>query len=491
MNDPALERLSLAHTIGRNRSTLLAQAVRIACKAASVVVLARLVPPAGHGLFAMAASVTFLLLLFRDAGLGTAAVQAATLDVAQLAALRRAHFLLGLVLAALALVLAPLAAWFYATPAVAPLLATMSAAFVCIGASGFPRAQLARELRFAELARIEAVTAVAGTAAMIAAGALGAGAYSFAVFLLVTEALSALLACRAYPWRARQPADLRRLRGLLQTGTHVTGYHAVNQLLGNLDTILVGHVLGPRALGLYNRPSQLLGLGNLYVVLPLSQVALATLSRLGGAAGRFRAQARQTVAVAAHLALPLFTLGAVAPDETVRLVLGSQWAESAPVLRWLSLSTAAEMVGILAYGINVAAGRSPRLVAGALVALPVTALAIWLGLPGGGAGVAFALALAGGLLLVPRLWWTLRGTPVGLADFAAAMAGPLAANLAFGLGLAAGRAATAAHAWPVRLAAGGLAGALAVAALLAVWPRLRREAAELLAHLPWRQTAAP
>src|SRR3954462_9496383 len=58
------------------RATLVSQGVRLACKIVGVVVLARLVSPAEHGVFAMAASVMFFFVLFRDFGLTAAAIQA-------------------------------------------------------------------------------------------------------------------------------------------------------------------------------------------------------------------------------------------------------------------------------------------------------------------------------------------------------------------------------------------------------------------------------
>ena len=59
-----------------HRSTLFTQGVRLLCKVASVLIVARLVAPSDHGLFAMAASFSLLLWMFRDMGLSTAAIQA-------------------------------------------------------------------------------------------------------------------------------------------------------------------------------------------------------------------------------------------------------------------------------------------------------------------------------------------------------------------------------------------------------------------------------
>jgi PST family polysaccharide transporter len=362
----------------------------------------------------------------------------------------------------------------------------MSAAFLLMGAGGFPRAQLARELRFAELARIDVIVAIVATAAMIAGGALGAGAYSFAIFLLVSEGLTAVLAWRAYPNQPKISADPRSLRGLLRTGAHVTGYHVLNQTLGLLDTFAIGRFFGAHVLGLYNRPAQLLALGNQFVVTPLSDVSLATLSRLGGDSAGFRRQVAQTITVATHLVFPLATLSLAIPEETIQLVLGNQWLEAALLLRLLAVTAIVNAVTVLLFGVNVAAGQTHNLFVSVAVALPLTAAAIALGLPYGAVGVATGLAAINMILAWPRWWWMLRGTPVGVADLASALSGPCAANLALGLGLTLGRLCVAEASWSIRLVSAGVGGIVAVGLLGATWPRLRREARELLTHLPGR-----
>ena len=127
----------LAEAAHGHRSMLRSQAIKFGCKLTSVLLLARLVTPDDHGLFAMASSVVLLLTLFRDAGLGAAAVQAPTLSEIQLTALFWCHLGIGVILTLATLAAAPLAANFYANPTVSPLLSVMSCAFLLIGAGGF------------------------------------------------------------------------------------------------------------------------------------------------------------------------------------------------------------------------------------------------------------------------------------------------------------------------------------------------------------------
>jgi PST family polysaccharide transporter len=481
-SDPVLRQAARGY-----RATVVTQVVRMACKALSVLVLARLVSPEDHGLFAMAATLFGALTLFRDLGLGTAAVQAPVLNETQRTTLFWASVGLGVVLCAATLGASRAIAGFYAAPALVPLLAVMSSAFLLIGVGGFMRAQLLRELQFDAANRIETWSVVVGTIVMIAIGALGGGAYAFAGFLVSSEAVATVLAWRAQTWRPAGSPRWSSLRGLLRTGGAVTVHQLLGYVLQQLDTIVIGRRFGAQPLGLYNRANQLLALPHLYVAAPLGQVLLAALSRIPAGSAEFRRHAWGTVNTVAHLVLPLFAVCLVVPAETVRVVLGPQWPGAAPLIQVLAAGALAAAISALAYAVSVAAGAAGRLVGAALFTLPFTVLAITLGARSGVVGIAAGIAAVNVALALPRAWWLLRDVPGGLAGFCRALRGPFTAMLVTMLGLWAGRTfAGAAAGWVLRLALALGGAALALALAGACLPPLRREWRLILDYLPGR-----
>ena len=476
-----------------HRAMLLAQLLKLVCKLTSVLWLARLVSPNDHGLFAMASTVVLLLSLFRDAGLGAAAVQAPALTPLQLTTLYWCHLGIGIVLTLLTVAVAPLAAWFYAAPAALPLLLSMSLAFLLIGAGGFVRTQLERASRFGAVAGIEVTAVVGGTLAMIGAALLDAGAYSFVAYLIISEAVATVLAWRALRWKPHGKPQWSSIRRLLRTGGNVTGYHVMVHLLQQVDAIVVGRFFGAHVLGLYNRAGQLLALPQLHLSAPLNQVAVVTLSRLGGGTPEFTVHARTTATVVAHLVLPLFAVCAMLPAEVVRLVLGPQWPEAAPFLRVLSFAAAATTLTSLSYAINLAAGQTHRMMLAAAAALPLTLAAVLVGTKRGPLGVAESIAAMNMLLLWPRLWWTLRELPGGLAAYIGALAGPALSTAAAVLGLWLGRTLTGDATWFVRLGVGAIGGILGIILMAALSPRVRGEWRTVASYLPlpWRKAVPP
>ena len=473
------------HAVAGTRSTLRSQAVRFACKVAGVVLLARLVPPAEHGTFAMAASVLLLLGLFRDAGTATAAIQAPELSPGQIGALWRLQLALGLALALATVALIPAAEAFFHDQSVGPVLGVASVSFLIAAAGTTPRVLLSRSLRFDVINRLETIGAVVGTAAMIGTALAGGGAQAFTAFLLTSEAAITVLAWRACPTPMSAPADWTSLRALLRPGVHLTGHQLLIQATQQADTALVGRWFGAHTLGLYNRAGQLLLQPTAHLAAPLGNVLLATLSRLGPSHPGFVAELRASATLIAHLTLPAAVVCAVLPEDVVRLALGAGWSEAAPPLPWLALAAAAGFLGATAFPASVAGGHARRLMPMGLLGLGVTGGAILLARSRGPEGVAAAVALAQLTLLPIRLVWSIRGTAARTLDYVEALIGPLQVNATFAAGLLAGRSLTATAPTPLRLAATLTLGFVAVGLLVASSKTRQLELRALRPRLPF------
>lgn len=467
-------------------STLLTQGLRVGCKVAGIVVLARLVSPTDHGLFAMAASFTLLLSLFRDGGTGVAAIQAPVLTEGQQTALLQLNILLGVALAGLTWGCAPAVAAFFRAPELVPLLHLMSAGFILNGLNAWPRNLLGRELRFREINYLETLGAALGTAAMITAAWLGAGAASFAWFLLASETTMGLVGWTWCRWRPTAPAGWREIGSLLRTGLHLTAGGVLAQLLSIADTLGFGRWLGATALGPYNRAGQLLQQPVQLIAVPFGQVLLAALSRLGTASPAFAPHLRETTNAIAHLTLPAVALCLALPEAVIRVVLGAAWPDAVPLLRWLAVGAAAALLTATVQPLCVASGRSHRLTGLAALALLTTGTALWLARNDGPVGLAAAAALANLALVLPRLWWACRDTPVRLRDYGQAFAGPGLQATALAAGLAGGRglmARTTDNLWAATAVA-VLLGAIFYAAALLLRAETRTELGRIRDLIP-------
>lgn len=466
------------------RATLLSQAVRVACKLGGVMILARLVTPAQHGLFAMAATFTLLLVLFRDLGMGAAAVRAASLSEGQHSALFWLHIYLGVGLAMVVVFSAPVVARFYDEPGVHSVLLLLGVGFILNGVNGWPRARLLRDLRFVDHNRIETAGAVAGTVAMIVAAAAAEEARSFAWFTVISETVMLIGVWRAGPVLPRAPAAWREMLVLSRTGLHVTGFQFLQYATTQLDLVLMGRWFGATALGFYNRAGQVLVQPATHIAAPFTQVLMPTLARLGPASPEFARHFCETTRVIAYLSLPVAALGWAVPEEMVIVLLGRDWPEAAPLLRWLAITAATSYLSASLYALCVAAGHAYRLTLMTAITIPVMLLGMWIGRSSGPTGLAFSVAMANVVMLLPRLAWSAQGTPVKTGDFKEALIGPVTLAVFLTAGLWAGRSLAHEASTVPRLIA-AITGGIVVCAGLLAWPRLRRELALVCHHLPW------
>ena len=139
-----------------------AQAVRLGCQIASVIVLSRLLPPEQFGIVAMAAPVLAFVGLFQDLGLVEATIQRKTITHAEVNLLFWINMFISVVLSGLMIAVAPLIAGFYGQPAAGVLLAATSVNMVVGSATSQHYAILARRMEFGWTAVIDSVAAVAG-----------------------------------------------------------------------------------------------------------------------------------------------------------------------------------------------------------------------------------------------------------------------------------------------------------------------------------------
>src|SRR5271167_2878081 len=103
-------------TIRGGLARLCAQAANFSLRLGSLMVLARLLGPKDFGLVGMVTAFTGVLSLFRDFGLSSAAVQRTTVTEEQISTLFWINVLVGLLLALVAVAMAPAIAAFYHEP---------------------------------------------------------------------------------------------------------------------------------------------------------------------------------------------------------------------------------------------------------------------------------------------------------------------------------------------------------------------------------------
>ncbi len=233
----------------------------------------------------------------------------------------------------------------------------------------------------------------------------GAGVWSFVGMSLAVALMSVVLVWRSVDWRPRISEFSRvHARELWGYGSRVLGFNLLKAFSQNTDRLLLGHLLGPAAVGSY-------ALAYRVVIFPVTSFASAIsnhffphVSRIQADQDAVRLEYTRYLRIILSISLPLALAAAVAGGPILGIVFGPKWAAAARVMPWLALVAVAWAVfspfGQLLKGLN----RPGGLIIWSATYTVVTSAALALGATRGLEGAAAAFAAAN-LLLVPAAYW--------------------------------------------------------------------------------------
>jgi len=474
--------------------TVAAQLVKVALQIGTIAILARLLDPADFGLIAMAAVLLTFLEFFKDLGLSSATVQRERISHDEVSALFWINVGLGVATAIVTALAAPLVAWFYREPKLAPIVLWLSLGFLLSGLTTQHLAILRRRMRFGTLAAIQLSAEAGGMATAVIAAFAGMSYWSLVAQRLVwigLMAAGAWIACGWRPGRPRRGGEIMRLVGF---GGNITLANLINFFAQNLDQILIGWYWGPIPLGLYERAIKLILVPINNINTPLFTVFMPALSRLADDAAAYRRTYLGALEKIAMVTMPASGLLIAIPDTVVRLVFGPNWSGAVPIVGWLGVAMLYLPVGYTSSWLFVSQDRTRDMVRWSIMSSIVLVAAIGAAVPFGAVAVAASFSLSGLFLRMPILLWLMgRRGPVRVGDIGRALVPSMLAAASVAIVAWSTRVAIArADLAPLlELALVGAIAALAAAACYAGFPRSRRAFAELarLRHVLFRSTA--
>ncbi|MGH2853319.1 MAG: oligosaccharide flippase family protein [Solirubrobacteraceae bacterium] len=375
----------------------------------SMVVLARLIPPAEFGRYAVALIGQELAYVITAEGVGSALVQRKLLRREHLQAGMALGLLTGLVLAGLMLVVASLA--------IDPIFGSRTAQFVrlvsplcLIAAAGtVSMALLRRRMAFRRLSEIEVASTLVRVVTCIALALAGLGGAA-----LIYGMLASTLAMTAIAWASAPPPlprlHLKAARELLDYGFSASMAAASWVGFRNSDYAIVGARLGVVPAGLYFRAYTLAVDYQKKVSMVMGQVGFPLLARTRGAA-ELAEMRRQMVRLLTIALFPLLVLLAIGAPVLVPFLFGPKWAAAAEPTQILAVGGAATLVIDAVGTVLMANGRTRALLGYGLSHWIVYAGSVFVVVPLGIDAVAVDAAVVHTLFLVFAYRLMLRDSP--------------------------------------------------------------------------------
>lgn len=457
----------IARSVRGGIVTVGAQGAKVAIQFIAVVLLARLLVPADFGVFAMVAAFLGALEVLKDMGLSTATVQRPQITPRQVSTLFWLNAGLGAIVALGLAACAPLLAWLYGEPVLLKIVPVVALAFLLSGFGTQHLALLRRQMRFPLIALVQVGGEAAALAAAVAAALAGLGLWSLVIQRLVWAFSTTLIAWIACDWRPTRPGGFSEVKGMVAFGGNATASMIISHMASNLDKVLIGWWWGATPLGFFERAQKLLQLPIQNLNTPLATVALPALSWLIDQPVRYRDAYLAAAERLTMLIAPIGGLFIATGDLVVTLLLGSQWAEAAPILNWMGVSAIYMPITYTLSWLYMSQDRTPEMLRSGFVNAGLSIAALLAGLPFGAVGVAAAYAISGIAIRAPVLFWLAgRRGPVRTRDLIRVLLLPLCAVTAVaGVGFAV-RSWSGLAALPVPAEVAVLVAAMGTAALL-------------------------
>lgn len=367
--------------------------LRQASQFVTTVVLARLLEPSDFGLIGMAAIVTGLVYSIREMGLSAAIIQRKEIEEIHLSSSFWANIAGGLILFGLCTAVAPLAAKFFKSSIVAPILIVSSTSLVISSLGVVHRACLLRNLKFKAIALADVGISLAYALLAILMAALGFGVWSLVFGTLFSSAVGVVLWWAGFRWRPAFRFSWRKFLHLFRFGANVMGSGLVGYLSQTVDYLIIGRRFGAFPLGIYTLAFKLITFPLTRISYMFTAVTFPAFSRFQEDDSKLRRGYLKTVRFLSLVTFPLlFGLMMLAP-QFIRVVYGPKWVAAVLPLRIMCVLGMLKAVGTTVGSVLRAKGRPDIELKYSASLLIGMILAVLLGSVYGIVGVALAITL--------------------------------------------------------------------------------------------------
>ena len=348
------------------------------------IVVARLVAPEQFGVFAVALVVHAIVSNVSDLGVSAAVVRAEG-DLGRVAPTIMS---IGIGSAAVLttmmyLTAGPLALSLGAADA-ASAIRILSFTILLGGLTAVPYGLLVRTFRQDKRFVADLANFVVSTATVVVLASRGWGADGLAWSKLAGQALSCVLLIVMITPRFRPGWRRGEARAVLRFCLPLAGASVVAFALTNVDSIVVGRMLGPLALGFYALAFNVAGWPVSVFGMMVNEVALPAFAHARTDRDRLPERLAAVLAVAAAVALPI-SVGCLAlADSLVATVYGSAWTAAGPVLGVLGVLGSVRIMMVVLTIFLTAVGASRAVLAIQLTWILALLPALVLGVRAGG-----------------------------------------------------------------------------------------------------------
>jgi teichuronic acid exporter len=387
--------------------------------AASTLGVLWLVSKEELGLATLAWSIGVFVEAFNGLGIGTALVQAESLDQRTLSDAFWYALGVAVLLIAGVWLVAPGLASLWGAAALTPLIRASALKLLFVGAGLVPLQLLNRGLKFERIALANtAATFGSGLSTLLLAWA-GLGAWAFVLGQLVYGLVIMVSAFALQHFRPQLGFGFARIAPLARFGARAAAANVVYHLYRNADYFIMGRYLGVAAVGVYRVGFELAMTPTVTLLNVVNRAALPAYARLQTDRPALTRALLYTSKSLSLMLAPVTVLLAFGADDLLALIHDGEWRAAGSVTQWLAWAAFLRSLTHLFPQVFYAVGRPSLALFESLASAVVLSLSFvlalaWFGADYGILTVGWAWLVGGAALLVLFFKLTQRVVPLSL-----------------------------------------------------------------------------
>jgi teichuronic acid exporter len=393
------------------------------------IVLARLLIPEDFGFLVTVQIFTGIAGLLADGGMGQALIRKKNIGRYEYSTYFTAQLVICGGIYALFFLAAPWFALWYENPIYKDLLRVSALSFPLRALQNTPRVLLHRDMRYKAIGIIQWCGLLLSGLISIAMAWLGMGVWSLVLSGLVSGVLLTIPLYWVAGWKPHFTFSLESAREMSSYGVKSTVNDLMDYIRTQVPNLLIGQMLGPAVLGIFNKADTLR-------IIPLELVSGSVYQPLFRGLAQTQDNIDQSkyiylrsIALTMAYCLPLYVGLWWIADPFVLVFYGEKWHAAAEPLEILAtsglFSVLTNQSGAVAAARNLL-GREIFIQTETAILLVIAVLA---GIPWGLAGIAWGMVVALGFLSLRMTYLACRSTRTGFGDLVMALRPAILLNL--------------------------------------------------------------
>jgi len=355
------------------------------------IVLARLLAPEDFGVLLTIQVFTGLAGFVAGGGMGQALVRAKSVTQQDYDIVFTLQLGIGCLIYALFFLAAPWFAEWYDTTLYADLLRVSALTFIFRPLVNLPASMLFRQMRYKAQTLVGLTSLLVSSGISILLAWLGYGVWSLIWGGIAGSVYNAAVLIPLARWRPGFSLEFGRGRDIARYGLLVSANDIVNYLRTQTPIFILSHSLGPASIGLYNKGESLARMPHSFITGSVYQVLFRTMAAEQDDLDKCRYLYFRSIALVAVYATPFYVGLLWLAEPLIRGVYGEKWVAAAGPLAILALAWPFWLLNKLSGAVLAAHSWLGHELKIQTAALFLTALFVFLALPYGIDGVAWAI----------------------------------------------------------------------------------------------------